>query len=344
MKRAIKPRRRPWLIALVSVLVVLLGAGTFYAVQTGQLLFGLSNGVDLRGDLTPDVDDVTDPDLQIEEGSADGQALDAGRPEAGAEGTLNYLLLGADARGDSENGRSDVIMLAHVPATRDKVYLISFTRDMWVTIPERGSAKINAAYAYGGPALAVRTVENLIETRIDHVVTVDFEGFAALTEAVGGVEVINEHASKSWSRDRSEQFTYPKGRITLSGESALSYVRDRKGLPEGDLDRAERQRLVLSALLAKMAKPEVLANPVAFSNMTTTLGRHLTADQGLTPAEIWNTATSMRISGSDVVSLQAPLAGFGRSKGGQAINLVDWNKMSEMAQHIHAGTMDQYQD
>ena len=349
-----RPRRwRRWVIVTLSVvLVAVLGVGGFAAWSVTNALSGIPREnlmPDGSGDTAATPADQTpnlgvpdagsasaNPDDEagtIESGTADPNGtLNAGRPDLGASGSLNYLLLGSDSRG-SDQGRSDVMILAHVSPARDKVYLISFTRDMWVTIPGRGSAKIHAAYSYGGVPLAVRTVENLIGTRIDHAVKIDFNGFAGLTDALGGVTVNNQHATEG----------YPQGEITISGQAALAYVRDRKHVPGGDLGRAERQRAVVTAILSKVLSADVLANPAKFNDVASRLGGFFTVDSGLTNDVIFQTATSMRVTGAgDIVSLQAPIAGFGRSNGGQAINLVDWPKMKELADAIHAGTMSSY--
>ena len=102
--------------------------------------------------------------------------------------------MGSDSLGSHDRGRSDVLMLAHVPPGRDAVYVVSFPRDMWVEVPGRGHAKINAAYAYGGDALATRTLESLVGVRMDHAAKIDFEGFTGLTPELGGVTV--DHLSR----------------------------------------------------------------------------------------------------------------------------------------------------
>lgn len=80
-------------------------------------------------------------------------------------------------------------MLAHVPADRQHVYLMSIMRDSWVEVPGHGRAKINAAYSWGGVALTTETVEQLLDIRIDHVAEIDFAGFEDMTDALGGVTV-----------------------------------------------------------------------------------------------------------------------------------------------------------
>lgn len=178
--RSAAPSRRrlwAWFSALLGgALVLALVLGGFYATQTWRSVDAITR--------TPDLLPTADP-------------IDTARPEptATAPGSLNYVLMGSDSRG-GDRGRSDVLMLAHVTPERDRVYLISFTRDMWVDIPGRGFAKINAAYAYGGAPLAVRTVESLVGVRMDHAVVIDFTGFAGLTEALGGVTVDNAVADR----------------------------------------------------------------------------------------------------------------------------------------------------
>ena len=135
-----RPRRalRRWLIVLGSLLaVVVLAAGalTFYGVQT-------LNTVKREPGLLPSGRASADP------GELASQPID-------------FLLLGSDSRGE-DRGRSDVMMLVHSDPSRDKLYLISLPRDLWVPIPGHGTNKINAAYAFGGAPLAVQTVENLL--------------------------------------------------------------------------------------------------------------------------------------------------------------------------------------
>ncbi|MFV0451922.1 MAG: LCP family protein [Propioniciclava sp.] len=262
--------------------------------------------------------------------------------DAAAEGSFNYVLMGSDSRGEGDRGRSDVLMLAHVPPERDKVYIVSFPRDMWVQIPGRGHAKINAAYAWGGDALATQTLESLVGVRMDHAVKIDFEGFIGLTGELDGVTVVNRVASEDVVRGEVLH-TFPVGEITLQGEEALVYVRQRYTLPNGDLDRAERQRAMVKAILEKLMSRDVLSDPLRFNAVMESLGQYFTVDEGLTTQEIFSTATSMRVTGgSDIVMLQAHIAGFGRSPDGQAIDIVDEPQLAELAIAIQTGQMDAY--
>ncbi|OYO11773.1 transcriptional regulator [Enemella evansiae] len=256
-------------------------------------------------------------------------------PTAVPPGGLNYVLLGTDsAPGDA--GRSDSLMVAHIPKDRSKIYLISFPRDSWVDIPGRGKGKINWAYAFGGAPLTVSTLEQLLNVKMDHTAVVDFSGFIALTEALGGVEVYNKNNFSAGG------YRFEQGWITVRGEQALAFVRERKSLPNGDLDRAENQRAVVSAIMEKASKPETLANPVAVDRLLTDASKVVKVDRGLSDDEIRKTATSMRITrSSDIVSTQAPIVGFGWA-GDQSIAVVDEKQTAELAKALREDTMDDY--
>lgn len=319
------PTRRRWprvLAVLISVFALLaVSVGGFYAWRLWQTVSSVERAPGmLPGD-------------------------DPSRPDAGAaaDGSLNYVLMGSDARSADEQGRSDVLMLAHVPPKRDKVFLISFPRDMWVEIPGRGKAKINAAYAWGGDALTVRTVESLVGVRVDHAAKINFDGFVGLTTQLGGVTVRNRVASSFRSPSGVDDYTWPEGLITVQGREALAYVRQRKGLPHGDLDRAERQRVVVKAVLTKMMSSNVLANPLKFNAVMSELGQYFTVDETLTNEVLFSTATSMRVAdGNDIVVLQAPISGFGRSPDGQSIDVVNEAQLAELATAVQQGTMADY--
>lgn len=249
---------------------------------------------------------------------------------------LNYMLMGTDTRDpDNERGRSDALMLVHVPEDRQDVYIVSFPRDMWVPIPDHGEAKINAAYSFGGTPLAVRTMQDLTGVNIDHVAMVDFEGFRNMTTALGGVTVYNPHSS-------GETYKFPEGEITIEGDEALAYVRERYNLPRGDLDRAERQRTVVQAMMRKALSAQVLANPAKFTNFVEQFATYLTLDAQFSDEEIMRTAMGMRVTPDDIHLLQAPISGFGTSSDGQAIDVVDEGQLAEMADALQNDTMDAY--
>ena len=318
-----EPRRRrgPGFVLLmlsVGVLVIALGVVGFYAAR-GLLAL---NSIDRDESLTP-TDYTGRPALTKPKAPVGDE--EPGKPP------VNFVLMGADTT-EGDAGRSDSLMVAHVTGDRQAVYLISFPRDMWVEIPGRGEGKINWAYAFGGPQLTVRTLEQMTGVRMDHTVSIDFDGFMRLTDAVGGVTVYNP-----WD---SNQFA--KGEVDLQGERALAYVRERYDLPNGDLDRAFRQRTVVKAIIRKLLTPETLANPVTFSNVIGQVADTMTVDDQMTNRYVTELALSMRItSGESIGLMQAPIEGFA-TIGGQAVDVVDWDGVAELSGALSGDTMDEY--
>lgn len=320
-----RPRRRrlPKILIAVAAVVVLALAATLiygYTIQR-SVTRNITRGIDLPTDMP-----------------SPGTGAGSTAPEQQATGTLNYVLIGSDSRDPNNegNGRSDSLMLVHLNKARDKAYIISFPRDMYVTIPGHGENKINAAYALGGPALTVRTLQDLVAVKMDHVVLVDFQGFVGLTDDLGGVTVTNKTAFSSHG------FDYAKGKITVRGEQALWFVRERHALPGGDLDRAANQRNVIKAIVQKGLSAGTLADPAKFTSFIGNASKHLTVDNGLSDADIRNTALSLRLSGSDIELLQAPLAGFGTSPDGQSIDLVDAGQLAELSTALKQDTLADY--
>jgi len=280
---------------------------------------------------TLDLPDASPAPQQGKDNNGDQPAdPDQGRP-------VNILLLGSDSRekDDAGDGRSDTIMMLHLSADRKSAYLISFPRDMWVSIPGHGDAKINAAYAYGGTKLLASTINQLTGITIDHAAVVDFSGFDQLTDAVGGVTITNTYAFKTHG------YSYPKGRITLSGKRALWFVRERDLLPNGDFGRAANQRKVVKALAAKLATPSTLADPTKLSQVVASLAKYVTVDKGLTDQTILGLARSMKAAASSLVTLQAPVSGTGMIDG-QSVDIVDKTGMKQLAQALQRDTMAKY--
>lgn len=256
---------------------------------------------------------------------------------------VNILLIGSDKRTATENGRSDSFVVLHISGDRKSAYLVSFPRDMWVAIPGHGTAKINAAYSWGGSALAVQTVEQLTGARIDHVAITDFSDFVGLVDVVGGVTVDNPVASKARDTTTGLSYDWPKGPVYLDGAAALVFSRQRYELPNGDLDRALRQRALLKALALKVATPKVLANPATLSNVISTVSKYVTVDSQMTDQVIFDLATSMRTTNSNQITmLQAPLKGFARSADGQDYDVVDVAGVTELGKALQDDTMAAY--
>lgn len=181
-------------------------------------------------------------------------------------GGTNILVLGSDARtgqsiDDSSSGpsRADTIMIIH--AELGSVRKLSIPRDTEADIPGHGSRKINAAYALGGPALTIETVENFLGNglKINHLVEVDFKDFPAFIDALGGITVNNKTRICSPPFDNFwKGIHFRKGEIHLDGTRALGYARVRKNPcapAEDDRARAARQQEVLRAIGAQAKSP-----------------------------------------------------------------------------------------
>ena len=202
---------------------------------------------------------------QVQEGVSDDAKASLSGGGSMLGGT-NILVLGSDARtGDSIDesssgpSRADTIMVIH--AGLGGVRKLSIPRDTEAEIPGHGSRKINAAYALGGPALTVRTVENFLGNglKINHLVEVDFKDFPAFIDALGGITVNNKSRICSPPFDNFwKGIHFRKGEIHLDGTRALGYARVRKNncnLAEDDRARAARQQEVLRAIGAQAKSP-----------------------------------------------------------------------------------------
>jgi LCP family protein required for cell wall assembly len=219
------------------------------------------------------------------------------RPTALVRGAQNILLIGSDSRSGAGNGRygrdsgterSDTTILLHLAADRRSATAVSLPRDLMVDVPSCGRPDgsrsqavftlFNSAFAEGGSACTIRTVEKLTDIRIDHHMVLDFNGFKKMVDALDGVEVCLSRPID----DRDARLKLPAGRVTLDGEQALGYVRARKSIGDGsDTERMERQQRFLGALVTKVSSNGVLLNPVKLYPVLDAATSALTTDPGL---------------------------------------------------------------
>ncbi|GAA1731288.1 hypothetical protein GCM10009809_28490 [Isoptericola hypogeus] len=258
------------------------------------------------------------------------------------EGPVNVLLVGTDSRDPASlGGNADTIMLAHVPADRSGLYLVSFTRDMWVPIPGLGEGKINAAFARGGTDTLVETVSGVLGgAEVDAVMQTNFNGFIALTRALDGIEVDNAHASTVTVLSTGRVVEFPEGRISLENTDGLIYVRERKTLPLGDLDRAQRQRAAVTGILAGLA--ERADEPKALAKLVPLMAGNVKLTGDLKPADLVDLVPlAAELGRDDVVGLMVPLTGFG-TRGGASVNLVDEAQAADLGDAIRGDDLDAY--
>lgn len=185
---------------------------------------------------------------------------------------FSILLLGVDtgALGRTEQGRSDTMMVATVNPSTDESLLVSLPRDTYTEIVGHNTQdKMNHAYAFGGAAMSMDTVEKLLDIPINHYITINMQGIESLVDAVGGVEVNNpfEFAYRGT--------TFPKGKQDLDGDSALKYSQMRYEDPNGDYGRQERQRQIISGVAKKVLSTQGLTN---YQSILTTMGENAKTD------------------------------------------------------------------
>ncbi len=180
-------------------------------------------------------------------------------------------------------------MVVHLDAGRTGATVVSIPRDTLVDrpscplpsgkrTPPARNAMFNTAYAVGGPACAVKTVESMTNVRMDHYVEVDFAGFARLVDALGGVTVTTERDID----DDKSRLRLPAGTHHLDGTEALGLARTRYGTADGsDLARIELQQKLVEALLAQISATDLLTDPARLYRVAEAATGSLTTDTAL---------------------------------------------------------------
>src|SRR5690349_17382668 len=228
-----------------------------------------------------------------------------------------YLLVGSDSRkgltkkenrrlgtgGVGDVGqRTDTIMLLH---TGDgPSLLLSIPRDSIVPIPGHGTTKINAAFAYGGPRLLVKTIEQNTGVHVDHYVEIGFGGFVNSVDAVGGITICPTRKMV----DRRANLNIKKGCQQVDGITALGYARSRHTSGIGDIDRARHQREVVSAIGDKVKSPWTILNPFRYwdVNMAATSSIKVDKDSGVIDLARFAWAMT-RVNGKDGLTCSMPI-------------------------------------
>ena len=244
------------------------------------------------------------PPLAAGEHDADGAAqniLLVGNDSRAGASAAELRALSTQNDGGSVN--TDTMIVLHVPAGGGKPTMVSFPRDSWVTIPGFGKGKINSAYGDGynaaksagkseqqadsaGLLLAIKTIDALTGLHIDHYMQVNLLGFYRISNAIGGVSVcLNAAQNPNTDSDAYGKgysgINLPAGVSVISGSQALAFVRQRHGLPNGDLDRIKRQQYFLAAAFHKITTAGVLLNPFKLHDLLNAVGSSLLVDPKL---------------------------------------------------------------
>ena len=271
-------------------------------------------------------------------------ALGQNRPADAPRDAQNVLIVGSDSRGDLKAGegtqgrgdtfvsgqRSDTVILAHLYGDSDTAQLVSFPRDSWVTIPayvgEGGKqvaahdSKLNAAFFEGGPALLIATIESLSGLSIDRYVQVDFDGFQTIVNRLDGVEVCLAEAAK----EKDSGIDLPAGRQTIKGDQALAFVRQRKGLPNGDIDRIRRQQQFIGGIVRKVLSAGTLANPLRLNGVIDAATESLVVDDATSFGDLQDLALRFRgFSTGGVIFTTVPITDPAGRRQRQSVVLLD---------------------
>lgn len=246
-----------------------------------------------------------------------------------SDDVYNILLIGSDTRASGEVGRSDAMILVSINQKTEKIYLTSFLRDCYVSIPGYGNTRLNHAFAYGGPDLLEQTLEQNFKVHVDRYVAVDFFSFMDVIDTLGGVYInVSEDEQKVtnnyiWSMNKlmgeewSSDYIWSSGWQKLNGKQALCYARNR--YTGNDYERTARQRTIINQIIdgAMQASPATLVDlaQVILPQVTTDMTKseilsyaanaaaYLNYDvqQQQVPAE--GTYSGATISGMSVISL-----------------------------------------
>ncbi|WP_203615435.1 LCP family protein [Streptomyces sp. SID13726] len=253
-----------------------------------------------------------------------------GEAAPAAHGT-NILLMGTDGRdtisaaekrefhaGGFACDCTDVLMVVHVSARRDRVSVVGLPRDSYADLPAHRDeitgkkrparpSKINGAYAEGGPRLTVATVESMTGLRVDHYLQLDFRRFIDAVNEVGGVEVCTARPLK----DRATKLDLKPGKHRLGGGQALQYVRSRKVDRAADLGRIQRQQRFLVQALRGLQAKHLLTDPVATAGLARTLLGSGRGEQGFTARDLVELATALhKVPARNTEFATVPMAGF----------------------------------
>ncbi|SDH58859.1 cell envelope-related function transcriptional attenuator common domain-containing protein [Leifsonia sp. 98AMF] len=298
--KAPRKRRRTkriigWTAAALAVILVVVGG---YAAYSYFRFVGGVKHVDVISKPANDVDGQDQNILLVG---------DDHRPDGASQAELDQLSTTDDGGGTN----TDTMMILHIPANGKSATLISLPRDSWVEVPGHGMNKLNAAFSLGGGAtdaasgakLLIQTVQNLTGLSIDHYVRVSLLGFYTIAQALGPVQVCLNNAVD----DPYSGADFPAGVSTLDAKQALSFVRQRHGLPRGDLDRVVRQQYFLSVEAHKFLSAGTLLNPGKLTKVLDAVSGSLETDPGLNFLQL--AAQLQGLTGGKIQSATIPISG-----------------------------------
>ena len=300
---------------VLAVLVVFVGAGTAAALWVNSVNDTLTKGQKSATELD-EINDVLVKTTSFDE-------------------PFYMMLIGSDARADEESmgARSDTNIVVRVDPTTNSATLISIPRDTMINIDGYGYCKFNAAYSYGGAALAIKEASELLGVNISHYAEVDFDSLIGLVDTVGGVDVTVDQRINDPDADGSvigqKKIIIEAGEQHMDGETALVFARSR-AYADGDFTRTANQRKLIAALAEK-----ILSMPLAkLPGIVQTAAGSITTDLSVT--DLYSLATQFQDGGElSMTSCMVPsITGMYKSA---SYVFCDENALATMMQTIEAG-------
>ncbi|EKS4342901.1 LytR family transcriptional regulator [Clostridium botulinum] len=276
-------KKKKWILSIVTVIVLTTVIGTLYVYSQLAAVKKVS---------------ISKNDQQLK--------IDKKADQYGDD-VINIAFFGLDRRKKDEPSRSDAIMIISLDKKHKKVKVSSIMRDSYVDIDGHGKTKLNHAYAYGGPELAIKTINSTFKLNIRNFVAVDFYELEKIIDTVGGVEIpvrsdeikyINIYMQETAKiQGKSVQEVQKPGLQNLNGMQAVAYARIRY-TSGGDYERTERQRIVLTAIMNKVKK----LGPTEFPKVVSALLPNV--ESSFSSTEIMKMGTSAFALGIDNIEQQ----------------------------------------
>ncbi|AVQ37330.1 LytR family transcriptional regulator [Clostridium botulinum] len=276
-------KKKKWILSIVTVIVLTTVIGTLYVYSQLSAVKKVSIS-------------KNDQQLKIDK-----------RADQYGDDVVNIAFFGLDRRKKDEPSRSDAIMIISLDKKHKKVKVSSIMRDSYVDIDGHGKTKLNHAYAYGGPELAIKTINSTFKLNIRNFVAVDFYELEKIIDTVGGVEIpvrsdeikyINIYMQETARiQGKSVQEVQKPGLQNLNGMQAVAYARIRY-TSGGDYERTERQRIVLTAIMNKVKK----LGPTEFPKVVSALLPNV--ESSFSSTEIMKMGTSAFALGIDNIEQQ----------------------------------------
>ena len=263
-----------------------------------------------------------------------------------SDDVYNILLIGSDTRVSGDVGRSDAMILVSINQKTETIYLTSFLRDCYVNIPGYGNTRLNHAFAYGGPDLLEKTLEQNFKVHVDRYVAVDFFSFMDVIDTLGGVYInVTEDEQKVtnnyiWSMNKlmgeewSNDYLWSSGWQKLNGKQALCYARNR--YTGNDYERTARQRTIINQIISGAMQ----ASPATLVDLAQVILPQVTTD--MSKSEILAYAANVAAYlGYDIQQQQIPASGTysGATISGMSVISLDLDANIKYLQGtIYAGT------